>query len=230
MKIGVIGSNGFVGSELYKVFIDNLKNQVIGITRSEFDSWRIRRAKYDFLIHVANPARRLRAENDPTRDYLETVDKTDMILNEFRFSRLLLISSLSCRTQPNSIYGRHRLECERMVVASGGSVVRLGPMYAGHRNGTTLEDIIHGRPVFFSEDTKYSYTNVGWNASYIAKGIQSFGGISEIGARNFISLREIAQKLNSKSKFGTLNDDQIVENFTHGPDAYELLRYLEGDA
>lgn len=226
MKIGVLGSRGYIGSQLFTELSSHFRNQVVGISKLEFESPQIRKVKYDYLIHSANPARRLRAENNPTTDFIETVEKLDKILNGFQFSNLLLISSLSCRTQPDTTYGKHRLLCEKIVSLSGGAVVRLGPMYGGHRERTTLDDIVEGKPVFFSQDTKYSYTNVAWNASYIAQNLHNFRGISEVGASNFITLQEIAEKLKSKSKFGTVNDDQIIENCAYGPDSREVVNFL----
>lgn len=226
MNIGILGSNGYVGSQLYMALSNRFNNQVTGITRHNFNSPPIRRHRYDFLIHSANPARRFLAEQNPLKDFEETVDKIDIVLNEFRYSKLLLISSLSCRTQPNTYYGAHRLQCENKVLSSGGSVVRLGPMYAGVRGRSTLDDIVESKPVFFSQNTRYSYANVLWNASYISSNLSKFQGISEVGARNSLTLLEIAQRLNSKSQFGEVNDDQIIENFNDGPDSYEIFRFL----
>lgn len=226
MNVAVIGSKGYVGSEIVKFLSKNKEICVTEITRLEFDSREIQTANYDFVIHSANPARRYLAEQNPVQDYAETVIKTEFILDKFNFSKLILISTFSSRTQPTTSYGGHRLQCEELVLAKKGSVVRLGPMYGGFRQKTTLDEIVAGLPIYFSKQTKYSYVDVAWNANYISNNLSKFEGTTEIGARNYITLEEIASKLNSDSVFGDVDDSQVTDNFEDGPDAHDVLNFL----
>jgi hypothetical protein len=114
-----------------------------------------------------------------------------------------------------------------LVLAKGGGVVRLGPMFGGNRTFDTLHDILENRNVFFSGDTEYGYCDVAWNANYIVQKLLNLQELCEIGARNAISLVEIARELGSLSKFGKVNDTQRILDFETGPDALNVLEYAK---
>ncbi len=223
--VGLIGATGFVGNEISRALLRHNDVQTINVTRKNFAAEHIRKIEFDVLIHAANPARRFHANSNPSLDYSDTVEKTSAILKDFNFNKIILISSLSCRTQSSSPYGFNRLKCEDLVGERQGAILRLGPMYGGDRHQDTLHDIVAGRDVFYSKDTKYSYCDVAWAANYIASNFNHFSGLIEIGASNYITLSEIAQYVSSNSFFGTELDDQITENFAFGPDAKGVLRF-----
>jgi nucleoside-diphosphate-sugar epimerase len=227
MKIGVIGASGFVGREIYSSLLAAEGVVSVPITRDNFESAKIRSIEFDLLIHSANPAGRLRANSNPVSDSVSTVGLTTTLMNEFHSSRVLLISTISCRVQPNTPYGQNRLKCEELVLAKGGGVVRLGPMFGGSRTIDTLHDILENRNVFFSGDTEYGYCDVAWNANYIVQKLLNMHELCEIGARNAISLEEIARELGSLSKFGKVNDTQRILDFEIGPDALGVLEYAK---
>jgi nucleoside-diphosphate-sugar epimerase len=126
-KIAVIGANGFVGSQICRAIDLIPKYSLIKILRESNLSDGIKQA--DIIIHAANPAGRFRAESNPEQDFSATVDKTYEILSHCGDKKLVLISSLSCRTQMNINYGRNRRMCELLALAAHGTVVRLGPMF-----------------------------------------------------------------------------------------------------
>ena len=171
IKIGLLGCDGFVGSELAIALNFHKSNNITMINRRTFVNPEIRRLKFDFLIYAANPARRFIANNNPEIDFDETVKKFTEVINFFHFEKLLLVSSLSCRTQPNTFYGKHRLICEDIALENKGGVVRIGPMFGGKRNNDTLHDILNNRNVFYSSDTRYCYANVTWVAEFIASNL-----------------------------------------------------------
>lgn len=222
-NIAVIGSNGFVGSEIAKS-IDNKKNyNLIRITRHDDLEKLIVNA--DCIIHSANPASRFKAECNPENDFFETVEKTSNILKVANKKKIILISSISCRTQIETNYGRNRRSCEIMTLLKEGVVIRLGPMFGGRRKKDTLHDLLNNENIYVSEKTKYAYVNVTWAATKIIDFILSPTGIYEIGARNSVSLSEIANYFKSKSIFSGSDDTQIPENFNEGPDANLVFEY-----
>lgn len=227
VMVGLIGARGFVGKEISRAFLKRKDVETLNITKQNFELNCMREIEFDVLIHSANPARRFQANSDPSLDYLNTFEKTSTILREFNFKKIILISTFSCRTQPSSPYGANRLKCEELISNHQGAILRLGPMFGGERQNDTLHDIVVGRDVFYSGQTKYSYCDVAWSANYIASNFSSFFGLTEIGAFNYITLSEIALHISSKSSFGTELDDQITENFTSGPDAREVLKFAE---
>jgi nucleoside-diphosphate-sugar epimerase len=221
-KVAVLGAGGYVGEhvcqalelcesyELVKVFRgDNLIEKLQGV---------------EVLIHSANPAKRFRAESNPAQDFLETVEKTHQIIECLAGKKLILISSLSCRTQMDINYGRNRRACELMTLQSKGVVIRLGPMFGGGRTEDTLHSILRGEQVYVASETKYAYVNVSWAASKIVNLINVSSGIYEIGARNSISLAELRDFFKSPSQFEGINDTQIPDSID-GPDARLVIDY-----
>ena len=226
MKFLLFGYKGFVGSELYS----NLSSRhfhVLGVDRSSFAT-SLNNDDVDVVIHCANPAKRFMANNNPQDDLKNIRDKSTSILKSYTDKKLILISSISCRTERNSAYGRNRREAEKEWLKHGAMVIRLGPLYGGTRVKDTLHDLINNSHIYYSRNTLYAYANVKWSANYIVDCIcnGAFNNKTiEIGARNVISLGEIAEFVNSKSTFSNKIDTQFPLNFPVGPDAYDVLDY-----
>jgi nucleoside-diphosphate-sugar epimerase len=221
--LGLLGPEGYVGKELLIELRKLQSLEVFPISRETPLESRIKNCK--LLIHSANSAKRFKANSHPRDDYDDTVGKTKKILEAFSSEILILISTISCRTQIDTPYGRNRKLCEDLVLDRGGKVFRLGPLYGGSRKQSTVHDIIEDKQVFYSDKTRYAYVDVKWAASYVANSLHYGPGIFEIGAKNTISLREIANALGSKSLFSGPQDDQFPENFNQGPDAYEVITF-----
>jgi nucleoside-diphosphate-sugar epimerase len=227
MKIAIVGSSGFVGSALAIAVESNDKYQLIRVVRGNDIVRKLKSA--DVVIHSANPAGRFQAESDPGRDFRGTVEKTAKILMASQSKRFVLISSISCRTQMNIAYGRHRRACELMALMQNAVVVRLGPMYGGNRTCDTLHDIIADRPVYVAPESQYAYVDVEWAAQQILTYIEKKSQIFEIGAGNVISLAEIRDHFSSSSEFKGFDDTQIPQGYIDGPDARLVLDYAQKD-
>jgi nucleoside-diphosphate-sugar epimerase len=223
--IVVIGSGGFVGSQIVRSLIDSNKYNVLQSLRDDPTKYICDQS--DIIIHAANPAKRFRAEKDPETDFHETVEKTSRFFDFAKNKRFILISTLSCRTQLYTNYGRNRRACE-LIVSSGNSlVIRLGPMFGEGRTQDTLHDILNGQKIFVSADSKYAYTDIKWNAQQIVELLESSIGIKEIGARNSVRLGDLATYFSSKSEFEGVDDTQIPETLDDGPDANLVYNYAK---
>ena len=224
--IAVIGANGFVGSEICKV-VDASKNHLVKISRNSPHKCFIECS--DIVIHSANPAGRFMAENCPTKDFEETVEKTIKFLEMGKSKRFVLISSLSCRTQLDTNYGRNRRACELMVLQQGGLVIRLGPMFGGKRKKDMLHDILSDRDVYIGENSRYAYVDVAWNAKQVVELVEySKIPLVELGARDSVVLGDIADYFGSKSKF--LGEDEHQEpnqDMIWGPTATKVYDYAQ---
>jgi nucleoside-diphosphate-sugar epimerase len=222
MKIALLGPDGYVGSSIYqKIKHHNItpisRNTVMsGINKN-----------VDMVIHSANPAKRYLANKDPMKDFKETIEKTKKIVSYFKGVPIILISSISCRTQKDTSYGLHRLACEDLVLKDGGTVFRLGPLFGGNREKDIIHDIANNRPVYHSKKTKYAYCNIEWAAEYVSQNLSIGPGIYEIGARNTVTLEELAAAVGSSSTFKNKVDDQYPINFPEGPDAIESIVYIK---
>lgn len=224
-KVAVAGAAGYVGSQIALAVAASGRYHLIPVLRT--DPWEMLFANADIIVHAANPARRFQAEKDPVHDFEVTVEKTARFLNLARGKRFVLVSSLSCRTQLNTSYGLHRRECELMVLAEDSLVVRLGPMFGGNRTSDTLHDILAGRRIFVAAVTQYAYVDVAWAGQKIVEMLETSDGLHEIGARNTVRLGDLCDHFGSTSIFSGIDDTQIPEDSTDGPDAREVFSFAE---
>lgn len=225
-NVAVIGANGFVGSSISKAILGNVRYNLIPITRYDPVEELIKKA--DIIIHSANPAKRWKAEKDTENDFIETVEKTNRLFELSEGKPFVLISSLSCRTQLNTNYGRHRRACELIVLTSVNSIViRLGPMFGGNRKEDMLHDILSGKDVHISEETKYAYADVNWVGYEIVRqlGINYLHPIREIGAHNYVRLGNIRDEFMTSTLFTGEREDQIPIGCNYGPDANDVFKY-----
>jgi nucleoside-diphosphate-sugar epimerase len=221
--IAVVGAKGYVGSEICAQIKNINQFELIEIVRGDNVSDKIEKA--DIVIHAANSAKRFYANNYPEQDFVETVKKTHDILSLFPEKKMVLISSISARTQLDTTYGRHRRACEILADYGYNLIIRLGPMYGGDRKESTLHDIMRGRKVYLDGDTMYSYTLLEYAVKEIINKID-IDGIVEVGAKNSISLKYISDYFNTGCTFSGFNDTQIAENQNNNsPDSYDILKY-----
>lgn len=223
MRVGLIGARGYVGSALAAELAQHSLFTVIPVVRG--DDWKSKLESVDVIIYAANSGRRFFAEKNPEADFKDSVVKTQNLLKMFPNTRIILVSSISARTQPDTAYGRNRKACELLLDNSRDLVVRLGPMFGGTKSAGALYDILGGRQVFVSEKTRYAYVDVRNNARKIVELLlTSATGLVEIGARDGIELGALAKELASRSQFAGLDDTQIPENPpSDAPSAMEVL-------
>jgi len=224
-SIAVAGAAGYVGSQISRAVLADGGCRLIPVRRGECPETLF--AGADFVIHAANPARRFQAEQNPERDFIETVEKTAGLLAAAQGKPFLLVSSLSCRTQLNLSYGRNRRACELLVLAVGAQVIRLGPLFGGGRVRDVLHDIVSSRPIYVSAETQYAYADVQWIGRRIIDLLGTTGGIVELGARNAVPLGDIAARFTSTSSFEGDEDTQIPLNCPDGPDAGQVIAFAE---
>lgn len=223
--VAVIGAAGFVGSEIAKAVDAHPNYSLIPVLRKDSTKELINKA--DIIVHAANPAGRYQAENYSELDFKETVEKTAKLFGLAKGKRFILISSLSCRTQLYTVYGRHRRACELLVQSDNSLVIRLGPMFGGKRKKDLLHDILSNREVFIDAKTRYAYVDVAWAGKQIVSMIEYGIGIQEIGARNSVCLEHLSSYFGSTSKFSGIVENQIPENFQNGPDSAEVFVYAQ---
>lgn len=228
-KVAVIGAKGFVGSHVVAA-LEDLGIEVVPVLRGDNIEEKIKTA--DAMIHAANSPSRYKATVNPEFDFNESVEKTFNFLDLAKKYRrkFVLVSSISARAQLGHIYGSNRRACECMALLENAKVVRLGYMFSHVKTYGALDDILKGRPVYLSGDSRYSFSNVEWNAKKIVSSLlEDVGDIVELGSTGSISLKEIAIILGSKSEFvGDYKDVQIAENPpADAPKIVDFFNYLE---
>lgn len=225
IKIAVIGAGGFVGSAILKEAGSRKVFNCISVFRHDDMDEKIRDA--DFVIHSANSSKRFRASVYPEIDFEESVEKTRRIVQLVKHQKLILISSISARSQIDTVYGRHRKMCEDLVDQNNGLIIRLGPMFSANKLDGALFDMIENRPVYVSASTKYAFVPVEYNARKILDSIAKYG-IIEIGAKDSISLGDLKKTLNSSSEFIGVDDTQEPINPPEdAPSSYDVVAFAQ---
>ena len=226
-SIAVIGANGFVGSKICQ-FINLCSNlSLIPVVRGDDLSNAIEHS--DIVIHSANPSKRFYAKNHPDEDYLESVEKTRLIAKCAKKKRLILVSSISARSEPHSVYGKNRRQCELIAQSTNTLIIRLGPMFGEGKSVGAIDDLLKNKTVFVAESTKYAYVNVDYNAKKIVSLAQDFSnkGIIELGSKKRISLSELKKITGSNSTFEGRDDTQIPINPPlDAPNVKDVMDYL----
>jgi nucleoside-diphosphate-sugar epimerase len=227
-SVAVIGAKGFVGSKVCEFIKNKSELKLISVVRG--DSIKDAIFKADTVIHAANPSKRFYAHKNPKVDYIESVEKTKLILRYTKKKKLILISSISARTEQDTVYGSNRRDCELIAEASNALIVRLGPMFGKGKSLGALSDLLNNNNVYVSSQTKYAYVNIEYNAQKIVSFINdaSLNGYIELGAKDGISLARLKKIIGSKSQFIGKDDTQIpVQPPSDAPDVMKVVDYLK---
>ena len=209
-NIGVLGFKGFVGSAI-STELKKKKILFSGLTRQNYK--RYINTNFKYLINCAQPSKRYWAKKNPLLDYDETVRKTKFIINNFKFNKLIHVSSISARCQKKTAYGKNRYKSEQIVKKCNNHlIIRLGPMFNNSLNKGVLIDLLSSKTVFVNKNSKYSFTNLKWIANWIIQNFIKKHGLIELGAKDFIVLEDVAKYLKSKSKFYGNIDNQLIKS------------------
>ncbi len=175
------------------------------------------------------PSKRFWAKKNPEIDYDETVKKTKYFLEKFKYKKFIHISSISARCQRKTVYGRNKFLSENLVLKKKKNLVlRLGPLYGEKLEKGVLIDLINSKTVFVNKNSRYSFTSTNWIAKWIIKNYLKKKGLIEIGAKDYLLLRDIKKKLKSKSKFyGVLDNQIILSDEEYSCNSKEVFNFLK---
>ena len=160
------------------------------------------------------PSKRFWAKNNPELDYDETVRKTENIISDFKFNKIIHISSVSSRCQLHTVYGKNKKKSEELIKKKTNNylIVRLGSMYGNGLTKGVLVDMINNKKVYIDGRSKYSFTDVEWNSKWIIDNLNLKNKLVEVGATDFIELEKLAKMIKSTSEFEGEIDNQIIMN------------------
>ena len=101
-------------------------------------------------------------------------------------------------------------------------------MYGKGLTKGVLMDMINNSKVYINGKSKYSFTDVSWNAKWIVDNLNSKEKLVEIGATDYIELNQLAKLINSISEFDGEIDDQIILNKSYKFDSsMQVLSFLK---
>jgi nucleoside-diphosphate-sugar epimerase len=211
LRVAVVGAAGFFGTALTQA-LERRACDVTAVTRASYDD--ARHSTYDVVINTAMPSRRFWARQHPDQDFAETVGKTAALLYGWTFERFVQISSVSARCERDTVYGRHKATAEVLCERPDALVVRLTALYGPTMTKGSIVDIVRNHPVYVDADSRYAFTPVDFAAGWVAAHLDRTGLI-EVGARDTVSVREVADALGRSVMFTGPREDQAVES----PDA-----------
>lgn len=227
-SIAVVGASGYVGSALAAALARDPDIILSAVTRANYT--RMQTREYDILINAAMPSKRSWARDNPESDFVETVRKTADLVYGWRFKKFVQVSSVSARCQLDTVYGRHKAAAEKICLFGDNLIVRLGPMYSGGLRKGVLIDMLEDRKVFVDGNSRYCFAPLEFVVSWISRNLTR-SGIVELGARNAITLREVAEHLGCRIEFeGSLDHQEILSPEEDYPDAYDVLTFMEKKA
>jgi len=224
-SVGLIGANGFVGRSIRKFILNNKEISTTCITRENYEEAKQNKT-YDVLINAAMPSKRFWANQNPHLDFHETVKKTFDIVTDWKSSKIIQISSISARSQLNTIYGRHKAAAEKIVSNEKNLILRLGPMYGERLTKGVLIDLLKNNRVYISRQSLYCFAPVEWVGEWIATNMH-LCGIKDLGGNNAISVGEVARQINSKSIFeGPIDNQVLSKEIKSGPESNNVIDYI----
>ena len=226
LSVAIVGAKGYVGSALYAALSHRSSGySVTGVTRENYTA--MQKRSFDILINSAMPAARFGAKNNPEKDFLETVKKTADLLYGWQFKKFVQISTVSARCQLDTIYGRHKAAAERLCDFGDNLIVRLGPMYSPELKKGVLVDLVAGKKVFVAGESRYCFAPLDFVVGWVVSNLER-RGLVEIGARQAISLKEVAKYLKKPVEFeGVIDHQEIVEPEPDWPEARAVLNFLD---
>lgn len=228
-KVAIIGADGFVGKALTNVFIQSEQYEVFQVVRNNYESIKAQKKKFDLIIHSAMPSKRWWAANNQLKDFDASVRLTADILYNWEFNKIALISSVSARLQTSHPYGRHKHLAEVLVSdhSAENVVFRLGGLYGEGLEKGVIFDMINGNEVFMTSDSEFNYIDTEVASKLIFKYINE-NGIIDIGAKDTISIGEIAEYFNLKVQFGHRREFQSTQYpKSDYPDAKNIISYIQ---
>jgi nucleoside-diphosphate-sugar epimerase len=226
MHVAVVGAAGFVGSEIVEALRKREGVIVTAVTRDSYPHHRDN-GNYDVVVNAAMPSRRFWASTRPLDDYRETVTKTAELLHDWRWQLFVQVSSVSARSRPDTVYGRHKAAAEALCPPDQSRVIRLGPLYGARLNKGVLKDMAEHSTVYVAAHTRYAFTPVNWAAEQIADALSFGPGVVEIGARGAVELKELAKQAGAQCTFeGAVDHQEFADATTDAPEAWAVLDLL----
>ena len=225
-KIGLLGYKGFVGSAI----AFELKKKNIPFKAISRENYKKNiKIKFDYLINCSNPSKRFWAKKNPQLDFKESVQKTKYFLENYKFKKFIHISSISARCQINTIYGLNKKKAEKLVSKQKDFlIIRLGPMFHKNLKKGVIIDMIKSSTIFFNKKSKYSFTDLNWIAKWIINNMKKIEGTIEIGSKDNFVLKNLAKKINSKSKFYGKIDNQIIKSkLNYNCSSLKVLKFIK---
>lgn len=226
MKIGIIGSNGFLGAILYTNFIKYF-DEVIGINRQDYKDCL---GTYDIIINVNGNSRKYWANNNPLADFDASVTSVYKTMFDFSCGLYIYISTVDVYNQPTllssvedgsietkqqSIYGFNKFLAESIIKKYQGNfiILRCSAIVGNGLKKGIIYDAMSGSVLFVTEDSCVQFISADTIADIIKKllEINIKNIVLNIGGSGTTSINYIENMLNTKLVFSPHASHQYYE-------------------
>ena len=224
-KIGVIGAKGFLGRAISKKSKD-FDLDLVEITRENYN--KNKTTNFDILINSATPSKKYWASQNPFEDFNQTVKLTADISYNWKYEKLIQISTMSVNdNESQHPYALNKKAAEIIANYKNCLIIRLSNMFGEGLNKGPLFDLLSTQKIFVDIDSEYSFINTDFVAEWILNNLNR-KGLVQMGAKDTISLREIADKMNLDIKWEGQLERIYSKDIEDGmPSSKEVWKFID---
>lgn len=216
MRIGIIGSNGFLGTILYTSLIKHF-DEVVGINRQNY---RDCLGTYDIIINANGNSRKYWANNNALSDFDASVTSVYKTMFDFSCSLYIYISTadvynqptlsssvedVSIETKQQSIYGFNKFLAESIIKKCQRNfiILRCSAIVGNGLKKGIIYDAMSGAGLFITKDSCVQFISANAIADIIKKllEINIKNIVLNIGGSGTTSINYIENILNTKLLF-----------------------------
>jgi dTDP-4-dehydrorhamnose reductase len=211
MKVGIIGSEGFVGSAFFEVFSEDKKYSVTGIDLKNVGS--LQGSSFDILINADGNSSKVLASKDPMKDFDMNVRSTLWFLVELKCRSYVHISSVDLYPDVSSMdataeetpidpqrltnYGLSKYLGELLAKRHAQSwlILRLAGMVGKNMKKGPAHDILSLGKLFVSPQSKLCFMNtreVAKTAKHLIEA-QKWNNIYNVVGKGNVELSDFAK-------------------------------------
>ena len=165
--VGIIGSDGFLGSYLHK----NIKDS-IGINKHNYDDYKSE--NFHTLINANGNSRMYWANNNIIEDFNKSTTSVYKSINDFKFEKYIYISSETVydsinmkekdiiNTSTLTPYGFHKYLSEQLIkkYCNDYLILRCSALLGENLKKGVIYDIINNVPLYLNEYSKIQFINI----------------------------------------------------------------------
>lgn len=213
--IFLIGENGFLGSAIKRTLKEK-KLRFIGINKKNYKNFVGK--KCDVLINASTNSKKFIANEDYQKDYKLTVNNVINTINDFDFSKYILVSSSEVYQYQNiknskenykinpdnlSNYGLNKFIAENILKRNSRNwlIIRCGGMIGNNLKKNPIFDLINKKKLRVSLKSKFQFIDTKVVSDCILKLIS----------------KEINNEIFNLSAKGNISLDQVVKKFKLNP-------------
>lgn len=223
MKIAVLGSNGFIGNNLFKEL--SREFSVIGITRDNYKKYV--GEKFDIFINANGNSKKYWAENHPLEDFGSNVLSVYKTLLDFKFKKYIYLSTIDT-IRRDSVYGFHKYLAEQLLLEKIENVfiLKLGTVIGPNLKKGVVYDLLNHFPLWVTEDSNFPLITIRGVTKEIKEIIKSgnFQGSYVVAGSKPLNVKQIAKFLGVKYRIRKEAIEKKYLDLSFGKTAKEYLK------